>query len=72
MGELFALHQPIRKEIKMIYDYLFEDMETGEEFFVETDSKEEALRVANTYFEEPRLLMICTPEDADILGYDTY
>lgn len=56
----------------MIYDYLFKDMETGEDFFVETDSKEEALRVANTYFEEPRLLMICTPEDADILGYDTY
>lgn len=56
----------------MIYDYLFKDMETGEDFFVETDSKEEATKVANTYFKEPRLLMICNPEEADILGYDTY
>ena len=55
-----------------MYDYLFEDMETGEEFFVERETKEEAITVAKTYFEEPRFLMVCTPEDADILGYDTY
>lgn len=55
-----------------MYDYLFQDMETGEEFFVERESKKEAIEVAEMYFEEPRLLMICTPEDADILGYDTY
>lgn len=56
----------------MIYDYLFKDMETGEEFFVETSSKEEALTTARTYFTSPRLIMICNLEDADILGFDTY
>lgn len=56
----------------MIYDYLFKDVETGEEFFVECDTKEEATTTAKMYFKEPRLLMICTPEEADILGYDTY
>ena len=56
----------------MINDYLFKDMETGEEFFVETSSKVEAMETAKQYFEVPRLIMVCTPEDADILGYDTY
>ena len=55
-----------------MYDYLFKDMETGEEFFVEVETKEEAIEVAQTYFTEPKFLMVCTPEDADILGYDTY
>ena len=55
-----------------MYDYLFKDMETGEEFFVEVETKKEAIEVAHTYFTEPRFLMVCTPEDADILGYDTY
>lgn len=53
-------------------DYLFKDMETGEEFFVETDSKEKAIETAKIYFEEPRYLMQLYPEEADILGYDTY
>jgi hypothetical protein len=56
----------------MIYDYLFQDMETGEEFFVEIETKEEAVTTAKTYFEEPILIGIFSPEDADILGYDTY
>ena len=56
----------------MINDYLFKDMETGEEFFVEVETKEEAIEVAQTYFIEPKFLMVCTPEDADILGFDTY
>ena len=55
-----------------MYDYLFKDMETGEEFFVECNTKEMAIHTARQYFEEPRLIMVCTPEDADILGYDTY
>jgi len=56
----------------MIYDYLFQDMETGEEFFVECETKEEAITTATTYFKEPILNGIFSPEDADILGYDTY
>lgn len=55
-----------------MHDYLFKDMETGEKFFVEVKTIKEANEVARTYFEDPRLLMVCTPEDADILGYDTY
>ena len=57
---------------KMIYDYLFYDTETGEEFFVECETKEEAITTARTYFERPFLRGIFSPEDADILGYDTY
>ena len=56
----------------MIYDYLFYDAETGEEFFVECETKEEAITTAKTYFERPFLRGIFSPEDADILGYDTY
>lgn len=56
----------------MISDYLFQDMETGEDFFVECETKEEAIAIAKKYFEEPRFMMRCDPEDADILGYDTY
>ena len=55
-----------------IYDYLFYDAETGEEFFVECETKEEAITTAKTYFERPFLRGIFSPEDADILGYDTY
>ena len=55
-----------------MYDYLFKDMETEEKFFVEAETKDEAIEIAQTYFTEPRFLVICTPEDADILGYDTY
>jgi len=56
----------------MIYDYLFYDAETGEEFFVECKTKEEAITTAKIYFERPFLRGILSPEDADILGYDTY
>ena len=42
------------------------------EAFVEVETKDEAIEVAQTYFTEPRVLMVCTPADADILGYDTY
>ena len=55
-----------------IYDYLFEDAETGEEFFVECETKEEAIATARTYFERPFLRGIFSTEDAEILGYDTY
>lgn len=53
--------------------YLFEDMETGEEFFVECETIEEAFVItAELHFTKPLLKEVFTPEDADILGYDTY
>lgn len=55
-----------------MYDYFFEDMETGEEFFVECETMEEAFVTAEFYFTKPLLKEVFTPEDADILGYDTY
>lgn len=53
-------------------DFWFMDTETGEEFFVETESVNDALTIANYYFKSPILLDIITPDEADILGYDTY
>ena len=55
-----------------MYDYFFEDVETGEEFFVEVETEEEAIEIAERFFDEPVLKGIFSPEDADILGYDTY
>lgn len=56
----------------MIYDYLFYDRDTSEEFFVECETKEEAIATAKIYFEKPILMDTFSPEEADILGYDTY
>ena len=52
--------------------YLFEDSETGEEFFVEATTKEEAKEIAETYFEEPQLLIRVSEEFAERMGLDTY
>lgn len=56
----------------MISDYLFKDMETGENFFVETDSKENAIEIANQYFNNARCIMRLDVEDAERWGLDTY
>lgn len=56
----------------MISDYLFKDMETGENFFVETDSKENAIEIANQYFDDARCIMRLDVEDAERWGLDTY
>ena len=56
----------------MISDYLFKDIETGENFFVETDSKENAIEIANQYFDNARCIMRLDVEDAERWGLDTY
>ncbi len=57
-------------------DFMFEDLETGEVFFVEVQNeigaRNEAWDIAFEYFEDPELVGIYSPEDAEILGYDTY
>jgi hypothetical protein len=53
-------------------DFWFEDLETGEEFFVEVESLGDALAIANEYFERPMLLDIVSPEVAEMMGLDTY
>lgn len=57
-------------------DFLFEDKETGEEFFVELVAKPGMLArayvIARAYFAEPHLEGMYDNEDAELLGFDTY
>lgn len=52
--------------------YLFYDEITGEEFFVETDSKAKAILCARQYFEEPQFCREVTNWEAEMYGLDTY
>ncbi len=67
--------------MKKYIDYLFEDEESGEKFFVEicktknmTDDEcfAKALNIANENFDEPTYICEVSPEEAEIYGYDTY
>ena len=56
-------------------DYLFQDDESGEYFFVETDQGEDAAwDIATQYFKEENIGLAdeMTPEEASFYGYDTY
>ena len=62
-------------------DYLFEDVESGEQFFVEiykTEHKTEreclakALKIANENFNNPIFIREVSPEEAETCGYDIY
>lgn len=62
-------------------DYLFEDVESGEQFFVEiykTEHKTEeecfakALKIANENFNDPTFICKVSPEEAETYGYDIY
>lgn len=57
-----------------MFDYLFFDAISGEHFFVECDSYDEALDIASRYFYLPYIEYLgeYDPEEAEILGYDTY
>ena len=52
--------------------YEFYDHETGEIFFVEMPTLEEAKEVARTYFERPVCWGEVSEEYAEMCGYDTY
>ena len=52
--------------------YLFIDDESGEEFFVEAESQDEATETAFEYFEEPRLVDVMTEEESEWYPYDVY
>lgn len=53
-------------------NYLFHDYETGEDFIVETDSKEKAYMCAYTYFKDPKFCDEISYFEAEMLGLDTY
>ena len=66
---------------KEYLDYLFEDEESGELFFVEIvkdDSKtyndclKEAIKIAKENFDNPQFIKKVSPELAETYGYDTY
>ena len=50
----------------------FTDLYTGEDFFVEADTIEKAMDIANEYFEEPKCYGTVPEEYAEMMGYDTY
>lgn len=52
--------------------YLFVDDESGENFFVEADSKEEAREIALENFERPKLCNIMSADESEWYPYDVY
>ena len=58
--------------MKFYKDYLFFDEETGENFFVETNSLAKAVEIAREYFDEPTFVEVYTSAEAELLGFDTY
>ena len=67
--------------MKKYIDYLFEDVESGERFFVEICKNEimtndecfaRALNIANENFDDPTFICEVSPEEAETYGYDTY
>ena len=66
---------------KEYLNYLFEDEESGEPFFVEITKTSNmtygecfirALKIAHENFNKPTFIEEVTPEIAEIYGYDTY
>lgn len=52
--------------------FLFHDEATGEEFFVEANTKETAIERAKQYFDEPSFDAEVDEEFAEMVGLDTY
>lgn len=50
----------------------FTDRASGEDFFVEAETKVLAEEIANTFFEEPKCLGEIDETLAEMMGYDTY
>ena len=61
-----------------IYNFLFTDENTGEDFIVEVEAsniyeaRKTAYEVAVAYFDEPKLIDEITADEAECLGIDTY
>ena len=67
--------------MKKYIDYLFEDVESGEQFFVEIcktenmtkeECLEKAVNIANENFDDPTYICEVSPEEAETYGYDIY
>lgn len=55
-----------------MFDYLFKDRETGEEFLVEAESYTEAVKIVRQYFNDYTFLEKLSVEEGEMLGLDTY
>ena len=55
-----------------MYNFLFRDEETGEEFFVQTETLDKAKETAESLFTEPTFLDIFSDTEAEWAGLDTY
>lgn len=54
-----------------MWSYLFIDDVTGEQFFVECDTKAEAMILAKKYFSAPKAILKVDPADAGWYDVDT-
>lgn len=52
--------------------YLFNDAESGEEFFVVAENKKDAIGIAKTNFDKPHLVTIMDEEESEYYPYDVY
>lgn len=57
-------------------DFWFQDVQTGEDFFVEVEDTADAYlkadRIARQNFPNPRYVDTVSPLTADAMGFDTY
>jgi hypothetical protein len=64
-----------RKELITMKNFLFEDFESGERFFVQADSYGDALEILMENDFSPancQYIDNFTDEEAELFGYDTY
>ena len=55
-----------------LHEYLFTDNDTGEDFFVEETSLENAWEIAKEFFADPSFITEVSYEEAEAMGLDTY
>lgn len=55
-----------------MFNFLFTDLETSEEFIVQANTRAEAIKSAKMYFEAPKCYGRVTDEVAERMGVDIY
>jgi hypothetical protein len=55
-----------------MHNYLFRDENTGEDFLVYAQNKEQAIEIAKEYFEAPAFDSEVSDFEAEMMGLDTY
>ena len=55
-----------------MFNYLFTDLATSEEFIVQAERRTEAMEVATANFESPKLFGRVNDEQAERMGVDIY